>query len=200
MAKPTKIADIKGPGKVLPPATARPIIVGNNPTVPNDPMMTPGGTEKKDEVPTNTLSHMTKSIEPVSIPEVQSPKSAEVSPTEPDSTEQPAEPGSDTAELPAAVVEESAEEDIDPEAAQTAAEAAVVEAKAKRDAELEAIIESGKYAVPIDAVQRKRSRITTILLCMLTIVLLVALLDVVADVGLVKLPSSVPHTHFFSKH
>jgi hypothetical protein len=208
MAKPTKIADIKGPNKVLPSATARPIIVGNGPALTNDPMMTPGGPEKKDEAPTETLSHTAKVLVPVSTsPSQQAPETVETSekpealPTESDSSEPTPGTESDAAETPTvAIKEESTEEDLDPEATKTAAEAAVAEAKTKREAELEAIIESGKYAVPINAVQRKRSRITTILLCVLAVVLLVALLDVVADVGVIKLPSSVPHTHFFSKH
>jgi hypothetical protein len=211
MAKPTKIADIKGPNKVVPSATARPIIVGNGPALTNDPMMTPGGPEKKDEVPTETLSHTAKVLVPVSTPPAQESETAEAAPetsetpeappAESDSSEPTPETESDAAETPTvAIKEESTEEDLDPEATKTAAEAVAAEAKAKREAELEAIIESGKYAVPINAVQRKRSRITTILLCVLAVVLLVALLDVVADVGVVKLPSSVPHTHFFSKH
>jgi len=88
----------------------------------------------------------------------------------------------------------------DPEAAVTAEEAAEAEAKAQREQEIESIIASGKYAVPINAVQRRRSRTATTLLFILAIVLAVVLADVVADVGLVHVPSSVPHTHFFSKY
>ena len=78
-------------------------------------------------------------------------------------------------------------------------EVAEAEARAKREEELEALIASGKYILPVDALRRKRSRVATIYLCLLALVLAVALFDVVADVGIVKPPSSVPHTHFFSK-
>lgn len=87
----------------------------------------------------------------------------------------------------------------DPEAAISAEEAAVAEAKVRRQQELEDIVVSGKYTVPVDAVQRRRSRMHIILLCILAVLLLLALLDVAFDMGLVSVPRSVPHTHFFSK-
>lgn len=86
----------------------------------------------------------------------------------------------------------------DPEAELTAQEVAAAEAKAAREQELEALIVSGKYQVPINAVQRKRSRIHTVLLFLLALVLAAALFDAVLDAGLVNLPVNVPHTHFFS--
>jgi len=204
MAKPTRIDDIKGPDKVTPSATGRPIIVGNQPTLTKDPMMAPADTGKKDEPAGETLTHA-KIIAPVT-PVTVDPPAAETPPAEPTASESTPDAEPDTAEIsgasgtPAIAIRESKEEDPDPEAAATAEEVAVAEAKLKRDTELETIIESGKYAVPINAVQRKRSHMATLLLCVLAVVLLAALLDVVADVGIIKPPSSVPHTHFFSKH
>ena len=87
----------------------------------------------------------------------------------------------------------------DPEAAVTAEEAALAEEKARRDQEVEDIIASGKYVVPIDAVQRRRSHIATVSLFILALVLALILVDAILDVGIVHVPSSIPHTHFFSK-
>jgi hypothetical protein len=84
----------------------------------------------------------------------------------------------------------------DPQAEATAEEAAALETKAARDQELEQLVASGKYFVPINAVQRKRSRLYAMLFFLLALVLAAALLDVVLDMGLVQL--AVPHTHFFS--
>jgi len=159
--------------------------------------------EKKDELPAEVLTHTTKTIEPVTITSTDTPETAETAGTlqaEASTPEAKPDAEPDMAETPTATTPEATETDLDPEATATAEEAAAVEAKLKRETELESIIESGKYAVPINAVQRKRSHVATLLLCVLAIVLLVALLDVAADVGIVKLPSSVPHTHFFSKH
>jgi len=189
MSKQAKIDDIKGPDKVSPPATARPVIVGNRPTLTKDPMMAPDDAEKKEEAPAETLNHTAKIIAPISVVPAEPAEAAETSPTEPDAPEPKVEAEPDAAELPVEAIEEDNGE-----------ETAAAEAKAKRETELEEVIESGKYAVPINAVQRKRSRVATLLLCMLAVVLLVVLLDVVADVGIIKLPSSVPHTHFFSKN
>lgn len=87
----------------------------------------------------------------------------------------------------------------DPDAAISAEDAAAAEAKAKREEELEGLIASGKYAVPINAVSRKRSRTNSIILSLLAILLAILLLDVAVDVGIMKVPSGIPHTHFFSK-
>lgn len=69
------------------------------------------------------------------------------------------------------------------------------EAEARRQ-ELERLIQFGKYAVPINAVQRKRSRVVIFLLCLLALVLAAALFDLALDSNLISMPG-VPHTHFF---
>jgi len=120
----------------------------------------------------------------------------------------PEKPAEGTAKKEATPPEESASDSApaegtpevkrDGEAAISAEEAAVAEAKAKREEELEELIVSGKYAVPIDAVQRKRSRINTLLLFFLALLLTAVLADAAADAGIVRPPASVPHTHYFS--
>jgi hypothetical protein len=211
--KSPKIDDVKRPEKITPPATARPIIVTNHPTMANDPMMAPTAVEEKPADPLGeTLNHTGKIIAPLdSSPKdaaeqpaaelVQTPPEAEQTQAEAKAEEKAAEPKpsapthEEASDLPA----EDTHSKRDPDAAQTAEEAAAAEAQAKRDAELGALIDSGKYAVPINAVQRHRSQVNTLVLCVLALVLLLALVDAVADIGLVAVPSSAPHTHFFSK-
>jgi hypothetical protein len=208
MTKTAKIDDVKRPDKVTPSSTARPILVSDHQTPLSDPMIAPAGEEqKKDGMTTAPLNHTAKAVEPPSAPLAEplegSAGPATVSVSTPAEITS-AEPVGFTPELkpdavPAAAVVGAPEERRDLEAAHNAEEAAAAEAKAKRDTELEELIVSGKYAVPINAVQRRRSRANSILLCIVAILLAAALLDLIADVGIVHVPTSVPHTHFFSK-
>ncbi len=88
---------------------------------------------------------------------------------------------------------EAAEDGTKTETEQADADAEAEAAKAAREAELEKLIESGKYAVPINAVQRKRSRMYVTLLCLLALVLAAVLLDA----GVLKIHGIKPLTHFF---
>jgi hypothetical protein len=109
--------------------------------------------------------------------------------------------GLKSAELPVTEIKPpSSDDERDPEAEVTAQEIAIAEAEAKREEEVEGIIASGKYVVPINAIERRRSRTATALLVLLAVVLAVILADAVADVGIVHVPASFPHTHFFSKN
>jgi hypothetical protein len=84
------------------------------------------------------------------------------------------------------------------EEAVSAAEAEAEAAEAARQQALEKLAESGTYAVPIDALQRKRSRMFVAVMCTLAIILALALVDLVLDANLIKVPDAIPHTHLFS--
>jgi hypothetical protein len=86
----------------------------------------------------------------------------------------------------------------DPEAELSAEEIAKAEAQAKRDLELEQLIASGTYHVPINAVQRRRSRLRALLFSCIAVVAVVVIADIMLDAGVVKAPGHIPHTHFFS--
>ncbi len=244
MAKTIKIDDVKQPGRVLPSATSRPILVTDHTDTPTaDPMLASPGSDadKKDESPAEpaTLNHTAKNIEPLTAPTVKPAAAVEPTSTllaatpepKPAEDSNPSETSEDTSkaasepapETPVATIttsdsaaakatptesssESSSDDDADgktvlrdPAAAISAEEAAAAEAKAKREQELEDVIASGKYAVPVNAVQRKRSRMHIMLLCIVAILLLLALLDAVFDVGTVNAPQGIPHTHLFSK-
>ena len=214
--KDLSIDDVKRPDRVTPSTTSRPILISNGPTLTTDPMMTPPEEEKREADPDDQLTHTAKTIEPVSTllkpddREVTTETAAgesgtKVSADVPEHEEKPVKEAVSPA-IPgetaiAASQDTSPASDInrDSDAAVSAEEAAEAEAKAKREQEVEDIIASEKYTVPIDAVQRKRSRMATICLFVVAIVLAVALLDTIADVGIIKVPASIPHTHFFSK-
>lgn len=212
--KTPRMDDVKRPDRVTPSATSRPILVSNGSTVTTDPMMAPSDDTKK-EVADSPLTH-TKTIDPIdsslkasdqeTTAEPDTTAAETIPPTEegqesntPDAKEdsKPAVTGGLAGTSPVSV--STSDANHDEEGAVSAEEIAREEAKAKREQELESLITSEKYVVPIDAVQRKRSRSATIGLCVLAILLAIVLVDVILDVGIVKVPASIPHTHLFSK-
>jgi hypothetical protein len=76
-----------------------------------------------------------------------------------------------------------------------AAKKAAEEADAKRRLELDDLIASGKYALPINAVRKQRSR-AVLLVLVLIILLAVVTVDVLLDTGVLHL-QGIPHTSFF---
>jgi hypothetical protein len=86
----------------------------------------------------------------------------------------------------------------DAEAETNEAEAkALAEAEARQQ-ELESLIQQGTYAVPINAVQRQRSRAFVAIMCVLAVLLAVVLLDALLDANIINLSFNVPHTHILS--
>ena len=191
-----KIVDVKRPEKVTPSASSRPIIVSSRPVLATDPMMIqkPEGEAPAEAVP---ITRTAKTIKPVSDDmqapeESKEPAGAEEAAAQ-DAPASPEEP-QETAEVEA----EDTPAVRDSEAATSAAEAEADAAKQAREAELESLILSGKYAVPINAVSRKRTRMHVIFFSVLAVILALLLIDVLLDAGVVSAPDSVPHTHFFS--
>lgn len=215
-AKAVKIADIKGPDKVAPAASSRPLVVTNRPVIA-DPMVVTSKEEAKVEEP-KTPTRTTKVIKPMTLtaadlePEKSEKESDETEAPEvvdtPDSgstslpLEQPAESEVSTAKTtlstePARTESsESTERDTDAEAEHAKEQAA--EAARARQQELDALIASGKYAVPVGAVRRRKSRMVVILLCIVGLLLAAVLADVLFDMGTLSAPKNIPHTHFFS--
>ncbi|HSX05446.1 MAG TPA: hypothetical protein VLF69_03190 [Candidatus Saccharimonadales bacterium] len=211
--KEQKIVDVASPGKNLPSASGRPLLVTNRPVL-SDPMVT-NATPASNEQPVVSapvINRTAKTIAPVSQ-DLQDAPAKTQTPEPPAAVEPPVEPANETIttakevhqDEPAAPAPSGPEEpaeasetvrDSDAEAsAEAAKQQAAEDARAQ---ELERLIESGTYSVPIDAVQRKRSRIFVAVMCVLSLVLLAALADVALDANLVPAPTSVPHTHFFA--
>lgn len=200
MVKPVaaKIDDIKRPGKTAPSATSRPMLVSSAPTVPVDPMLSTSEPSEKPtseapESPETTASnHTAKTLKPLDgslqPTSVQDALPESKVPDPPQEEEAPAPDNSASLNLTTK---------RDPDAATAAADVAAEEAKAAREQELEGIIASGKYVVPVNALQRRRSHMHVVLLSLLAVVLLAALADLVFDIGLLKAPSGLPHTHLF---
>lgn len=199
-----KIDDVKRPDKVTPSASGRPIIVTNRPVLTADPMVVPKADSSTAEaVP---VTRTAKTIAPVSQ-DVEAPAEktkAPEAPTPAETTES-AEPSPDTpAEQPEAEAAENTrgvQIDTpvrDSEAAVTAAEAEAEAARQARETELEQLIASGKYAVPVNSVERKRTVHTSVGLTVLVVVLAALLIDLMLDANIIELLQKLPHTHFFT--
>ncbi len=212
---PKRIMDISHPDEVQAETSSRPVIITNRPLITQDPMMSTA----EANVPelTKEASAGTTGEEPTTAPRL----SRNIQPLEDTGTAQAAEavavdtiPAAETAiphqVAPAAVESEtpadatakttvettdsakpSDDKQVNPEAVKFS------ETDAKRSAELEEIIASGKYVVPINATQRKRTKMITIELAILSLILALVLIDALLDVGMLSL-SGIPHTHFFS--
>lgn len=154
-----------------------------------DSTVLPGGSDDEKVEPVEDTV-------PPAKPETPSNKTEEeaVQPNGPD-------PKAEVAPETVATAEEAPEPPAPPTEEETAAKKSVSDEKqleedAARQQELEALIASGKYAVPINAVQRKRSRMTVAALTFVAVILAVVLFDAALDSNVISLPS-VPHTHFF---
>lgn len=184
------------------PTTAAEPPVGDQPAVP-----VPDSMSETSQEPTDTdLGPATDSVAETPsasapdapIPEAEKP-AADNEPAQMDtSTSGTAKPVAATGtDQPAESTAETTRS-RDSEAEQRAVSAEEEAARQAREQQLETLITSGKYAVPINAVQRKRSRLFVTVASIIALLLALAVLDVLLDTGLVKLPVNLPHTHFFS--
>jgi hypothetical protein len=99
---------------------------------------------------------------------------------------------------------ENTEDDDTPESQASAAskeiqaEEAEVVAQAKKDEELLKLTESKKYFLPINSIEKRRSKQVVAAGVLLSLILLVAWVDVALDAGLIDLGNIKSVTHFFS--
>ena len=70
--------------------------------------------------------------------------------------------------------------------------------KAERDANLQKIVDNKTYFLPINAVEKRKTKRIIVLGIVLSLVLAVAWVDVALDAGLIEIGGVKPVTHFFS--
>lgn len=75
-------------------------------------------------------------------------------------------------------------------------EVAKAEEAAKKDASLQSLVESKQYFLPINTVEKRRSKRVVIGGILLSLVLAIVWVDVALDAGLIG-SSGLPHTHYF---
>jgi anti-sigma28 factor (negative regulator of flagellin synthesis) len=195
--KDTKISDVASPGKTAPSMSSRPIVVTNRSVLATDPMIVDASKAAAPDDVIAMTRRTAKTIEPVSAdaqPVAAGPAKAALPILAPAEVAEPTPPVEPAKPMVTARKEETAASDAQSKAADAETEA-VEDARVQK---LEGLVASGTYAVPINAIQRKRSRMFVATMCLLALVLAVLLLDALLDVGVVSLPSIIPHTHLFS--
>jgi flagellar biosynthesis GTPase FlhF len=78
------------------------------------------------------------------------------------------------------------------------AEAAEAKAQAEHDAAVQKLIDSKQYFVPVNAVEKRRSKRFVALGILLSVLLVAAWVDIALDAGLIQINGVKPVTHFFS--
>lgn len=205
-AKP--VMDIMHPGTGKPAdATTRPIIVTNRPVL-QDPMVS-GASDTPNVVP---------SAEPVSAPSPSSsklvvqPLTAAPADTDADGVIEPGEmkpaesevkadpsPDEPAPDRSSDKTEPTDEADEDADGTPTTAAAdAELAASAKAMEEIDNMVEEKTYFLPINSVEKRRSKHVFIFGMLLIVLLAVLWLDVALDAGFIKLGGLSPLTHFFN--
>lgn len=217
-----KVIDVSHPGDSEPSATAKPVIVTNRPVL-KDPMVVVDESAGKEETSkvdaeekTDTEEHKIEvkkagGIKLKTLEEAQSEK--EEVPTSSETEEEPKDEAKETSspqveesptETPEEVKPESSTEvqssiindngdtikdpdDADKEAAQAA----------KKEEELQKLVDTKKYYLPINSVEKRRTHRTIVIGLALSLLLGLAWLNIALDAGLFSLGGVQAVTDFF---
>lgn len=173
---------------------SKPVIVTNRPIL-KDPAPELGEAEAEadnDSGVKTTIAHTAETIKP--------PKEeVRPSPEDPAAEEENEKPPEETPKS-----EDGAKETLSPETEskknQQIQELAQKndEQKARHEAVVERLVNSRKYELPINAVEKRKTKNFVVLGFLLSILLVLVWADVALDAGLVKLNGVKPVTHFFS--
>jgi hypothetical protein len=216
------ISDVAKPGKSAPTNTSRPVIITNRPIM-KDPMVVTKDApsdEEKVTVTVNSKSSLKPKLQPLTLPtkEAEPEKVEEQATTTPDekpaaSTKSPV-PAPEKAPEPAKVADEEPAKTEQPssEAAglpsPEAREGDVIKdpAKAEDDAEREAaekemaiqkLVEGKEFYLPINQVEKRRTKRVVAAGIILSLVLIMAWVNLSLDAELLEIPGVQPVTHFF---
>jgi cell envelope opacity-associated protein A len=181
-AKSKAINDVAHPGKSAPSDTSKAIITHR--PIMKDPMVVEDSADKPESETKQPLSKRAGEVKlkPASQPAVEAEADTDESVAGSSST------NTDKAAQPADSDKKSKQPDAGTEAA----------AQAEQDTKLQKIIDSKKYALPINAVEQRRSKRFVVLGIILAVILALAWGDIAADAGLIHVKGIKPVTHFFS--
>lgn len=115
---------------------------------------------------------------------------------EPESDSSAAAPENDDKDKPAEAKTDA--EELPVEDTKEAKETAELEAEAKKLEAINALVESRQYVLPINAVERHRSKVVSLFGLVLIVVLGLLLIDLMLDVGFIHIKGVHSLTHFFS--
>jgi hypothetical protein len=186
--KPTApIADVAHPGKTAPSPNSKSVIVRHHAGVMADPMVV-------------TTDEPAKEAEtaPVHKPATGGSTKAKIVPlATPAEKETPGPAETPAPDVPAETPPAAASAVPTPQAPMETAEAEVA-AQAEHEALVDKLSESKQYYLPINSIEKRRTKRVVILGAVLSIVLMVAWADVALDSGIIQLGGVKPVTHFFS--
>ena len=195
--------DVQKPGRSAPSVTSKPIIVTNRPIL-KDPMMV-SGASRAEEADKKNLAHVSEPrLEPIDEKpaETETPKSAKPEVVAPDKEPREADP---TAKAePESPVEKTVPENqkadsgIDAKPDKKDDKGVGEQAQAVRDAAVQELIESRRYELPINAVEKRKAKHFVILGILLAVILALVWADIALDAGLIRIDGVKPVTHFFS--
>lgn len=209
------LTDVAKPGKSSPSPTSRPVIVTHRPIL-KDPMVNHEDESPKPDKPTlKTPSKRAAELESLSIPKL--PVETEDAPDE-STTQDDDMPSKESAPAPKKETETAASEDADKDDAKVDApddavltppldakaarpddeDEVALAAQEKHVANVQKLIETKKYFLPINSVEKRRAKHTLILGIGVSILLLLAWANIALDAGLITIDGVEPVTHFFS--
>ena len=184
-SKAAPISDVEEPGKSAASATSKPVIVTNRPLI-KDPMVV----EEADDAPAKEVLPSKKTST--------KPKLQPLKPTadKPD-TEQPepvAEPASKTeaSEQKAAAPNPNSKQKPSENDEKNAEKR-----KAEHDTNLQKIVDAKTYYLPINAVEKRKTKRFVLLGVLLSILLIMLWIDIALDAGLIQIDGITPITSFF---
>ena len=178
--QPRPISDVAEPGKSAATATSKPVLVSNRPLI-KDPMVVEDDANDDAKQSPAITKGSSKKIQPLDS----SPKPLD------DEESVPVEPPSE------AEKETETEEQLKPKKLEDN-EAAEAARQAERDANLQKIVEAKTYYLPINTVEKRKTKRFVVLGILLSILLIIVWLDVALDAGLIQIDGISPLTHFFS--
>lgn len=195
-----KIIDVTQPGKSAPSDNSKSVIV-NSRKIIKDPMVVEDSLEKENKAADKDLSKKPTAavVKPLSAPELESVEEPEA-PAKPEVKEKPepkeaAKPAKESESKPAKTEEDDAQ--LAPKDIEKADKAEAAE-KSKHDKEIQALIDSKKYYLPINSVEKRRSKRVVVLGVVLSLLLIIVWIDIALDAGLIQIDNIKPVTHFFS--
>lgn len=199
-AKPAKTAtiiDVAHPGKTAPAANSKSVIVRSGPIL-KDPMVVDEVADSDKGVDTDepALRSPTAPLLPSEKPAEAIETTDSVPVAKPDKLP-PADPSDDVAKPAEAAEADTTDDESVPAKDAKAIEAAAVEEAKHQDA-IDKLVESKQYYLPINTVEKRRSRRFVVLGTILSLLLILAWADIALDAGIIHINGVKPVTHFFS--
>jgi hypothetical protein len=207
------IIDVSHPGQSAPADNSKSVIVSSRPIL-KDPMMVDEDAPQAIDPTEDSLAKVSNKsgAQPLTAPvlEAKEPDENEtVAPTEDaEAADEPAKPAepleSSESPTPPAETEDKSDEANTEEAAtppnedKTKLPKAETDQEIQRQAAVNKLIDDKKYYLPINTVEKRRSRRFVLIGIILSLLLALAWVDIALDAGLIQLNNVKPVTHFFS--